>query len=97
MGDTPQTPGETVVATLTGSHMFMVYAQAALILALAEKQAVDVNRVFEFSRLHAAILRQTAATTTGGKVAAAGASMAADMLDELESTIRNMCTKPPFS
>lgn len=68
-----------------------------MLLALAERQAVDINRVFEFSRLNASILRQAAAATTGGKLAVQGLSRAAAMLDELESTIRNMTTKPPGS
>src|SRR5271170_2565460 len=89
------TDGETVVVTLTASHTFLIYSQAAVLLALAERQAVDINRVFEFSRLNASILRQAAAATTGGKLAVQGLSRAAAMLDELESTIRNMTTKPP--
>ena len=89
------TDAEAVAVTLAASHTFPIYAQTALILALAERQAVDVERVFVFGRLSAAILRQTAATTTGGKVASGAASMAADMLDQLEATIRNMVTKPP--
>jgi len=91
------TDGETVVVTLTASHTFLIYSQAAVLLALAERQAVDINRVFEFSRLNASILRQAAAATTGGKLAVQGLSRAAAMLDELESTIRNMTTKPPGS
>jgi hypothetical protein len=86
---------ETVVVSLNASHTFLIYSQAAVLLALAERQAVDINRVFEFGRLNASILRQAAAATTGGRIAEQSLSQAAAMIDELEAAIRNMTTLPP--
>lgn len=73
--------------------MFALYNQLGLFFALVEKDVVDGNRVFELNRTNVDILRQTAARTDS-KVAARGLAMAADMLDEYETTIRNMVREP---
>jgi hypothetical protein len=101
MTESVQTPpaavlsdGEAIAAQIVATRTFTMYMAASMLLALVEKGALDPERVFAFGQMNAAILRQTAATTTGGKVAVQGCSMAADMLDEFEAMIRNMARKP---
>jgi hypothetical protein len=97
--ETPAVPllsdGEAIAAQIVATRTFTMYMATSLLLALVEKGALDPDRVFAFGSMNAGILRHTAATTTGGQVAAQGCSMAADMIDEFEATIRNMVTKPP--
>lgn len=78
-----------------GRPHFAFYSQTGIFFALLERQAIDPERVFVFNRMNETILRQMSAATNGGKVAAQGATMAADMLAEFEAVIRNMCTIPP--
>lgn len=85
---------EEIAAHYAGIRTGALYMQISTLLALVEKQAVDVERVFAFGRMNADILRQTAAKTDN-QIAQRGCSMAADMLEELEAVIRNMCTIPP--
>jgi len=73
---------------------FVVNSQAALFFSLLDRQAIDPDRFFSFSRTLADGLRQTSAHTSGGPIAANAMASAADMLGDLEAMIRNMATLP---
>jgi hypothetical protein len=85
---------ETIAVTLAGIRTHAVYAQIGLLTALLEKGVVDAARVFELNRLSADVLRQAAATEQN-QIAAEAERLAASMLDEFETVVRNMATKPP--
>jgi hypothetical protein len=87
---------EEIAAQFAAVRTFAIYSQIGLFFTLIEKGVIDGNRVFEFNQMNASVLRQTAARM-GNQGAARGCSVAADMIDELESAIRNMVTKPPGS
>lgn len=67
---------------------------AVLLAALAGRGALDLAQVFAMNKTLAAGFRRTAATTKSGRVPALDLSKTADMLDELEATIRNMAMVP---
>lgn len=85
---------ETIAVTLAGIRTHAVYAQIGVFSALIEKGVVDAERVFQLNQLSAAVLHQAAATEQN-KIAAQAETMAAEMLLEFETVVRNMATRPP--
>jgi hypothetical protein len=83
---------ESLAAEFAAVRTFALYEHAVLLTALAARGAIDLEQVFGMNRMLAAGFRQAAGNSD--RVPAFGLATTADMLDELEATIRNMATIP---
>ncbi|RBP08528.1 hypothetical protein DFR50_1259 [Roseiarcus fermentans] len=88
------TPLQEAAAALAGVRTFALYAQGSLFFALLDRGAIDPQRFFAFGKTLAAGLRQNAARQGGDAIASRAQTDAADMLDELESMVRNRAAPP---
>jgi hypothetical protein len=80
-------------ADLLASRMAQRYTTAAIVLAMAQRQALDVGDVYAFLRTLADGCEHMAATATNPLLARAH-SMTADELAAIEPMVRRMLTVP---
>jgi hypothetical protein len=81
-------------ANQAANRVYVIYQQTAMLMALMEKQSIDVNRLFEFNRLNADVFRQLAIKTATDPISSRVNALIAEMHDQFEATVRNMLTVP---